>query len=169
VSGGLLEDAMAHHIWATEQLIDACAALTPEQLRTPAPGTYGSIIATLGHLVASDRWYLSFLREGVSQFANESEFSLEELRSAITGNGAAWMELLAEGLDPDTDIPEFDDGTEIHSPIGVRLAQVVHHGTDHRSQVCTALTSLGVTPPVIDVWAYARATGRETTSPAQEP
>ena len=76
------------------------------------------------------------------------------------------MELLAEDLDPDTDIPEIDNGMEIHSPIGVRLAQVVHHGTDHRSQVCTALTGLGVTPPDIDVWAYARATGRETMEPA---
>jgi uncharacterized damage-inducible protein DinB len=166
VTGGLLDDAMAHHVWATEQLIDACAELTGEQLRTPAPGTYGSILATLGHLVSSDRWYLSFLRDGVSQFDDESEFSLGDLRSAITSSGTAWMELLAEGPDPDTDIPETDDGMEIHSPIGVRLAQVVHHGTDHRSQVCTALTSLGVTPPDIDVWAYARATGREMAVPA---
>jgi uncharacterized damage-inducible protein DinB len=165
VTGSLLKDPMAHHIWATEQLIDACVALTPEQLRTPAPGTYGSILATLGHLVSSDRWYLSFLREGVSEFDDETEFSLDDLRSAITSNGAAWMELLAEDLDPDTDVPEVDNGMQIHSPIGVRLAQVVHHGTDHRSQVCTALTSLGVAPPDIDVWAYARATGRETMEP----
>jgi uncharacterized damage-inducible protein DinB len=168
VTGGLLDDAMAHHIWATEQLIDACAALTPEQLRTPTPGTYGPIIATLGHLVASDRWYLSFLRDGVTQFDDESENSLVELRSAITTNGAAWIELLAAGPDADTDIPEVDKGMEIHSPIGVRLAQVIHHGTDHRSQICTALTSLGVTPPDIDVWAYARATGRETMVPAPD-
>jgi uncharacterized damage-inducible protein DinB len=59
------------------------------------------------------------------------------------------------------DIKEIDEGWEVHSPVGIRLAQVVHHGTDHRSQVCTALTGLGVTPPEIDVWAYARASGRE--------
>ena len=44
--------------------------------------------------------------------------------------------------------------------MGLRLAQVVHHGTDHRSQVCTALTSFGITPPEIDLWAYGEATGR---------
>jgi uncharacterized damage-inducible protein DinB len=44
--------------------------------------------------------------------------------------------------------------------MGFRLAQVVHHGTDHRSQVCTALTSLGVTPPGIDLWSFGEATGR---------
>ena len=36
----LLGDAFAHHAWATERLIDACAALAPEQLARagrPAP------------------------------------------------------------------------------------------------------------------------------------
>ena len=39
--------------------------------------------------------------------------------------------------------------------LGIRIAQVLHHGTDHRSQICTALTTIGVTPPEIDVWDYA--------------
>ena len=39
--------------------------------------------------------------------------------------------------------------------MGIRLAQAIHHGTDHRSQVCTALTTLGIEPPAIDVWDYA--------------
>lgn len=59
----LLDDAFAHHIWATERLIDACATLTREQLVTSTPGTYGPIMATLAHLVSSDGWYLSFFRE----------------------------------------------------------------------------------------------------------
>jgi uncharacterized damage-inducible protein DinB len=37
---------------------------------------------------------------------------------------------------------------------------VLHHGTDHRSQVCTALTTLGVEPPAIDVWDYGVEAGR---------
>ena len=72
----------------------------------------------------------------------------------ITGNGIAWMELLAGELDADTDMVEHGDGWEFHAPLGFRLAQVIHHGTDHRSQVCTALTSLGLTPPDIDVWSF---------------
>ena len=43
----LLGDAFADHLWTTERLIDEWVALTPEQLETPAPGTYGSIIDTL--------------------------------------------------------------------------------------------------------------------------
>lgn len=161
MSGSLLRDAFAHHLWATERLLDACADLSSDRLTTPAPGTYGSIIDTLRHLVASDGWYLSFFREGAVEIDEKADVSLDELRSAITSNGAGWTELLAGDIDPDADIVEVDEGWELHSPTSLRLAQVLHHGTDHRSQVCTALTSLGVTPPDIDVWAYARATGRE--------
>ena len=52
------------------------------------------------------------------------------------------------------------DGWEFSAPIGVRLAQAIHHGTDHRSQVCTALTSLGIEPPGIDLWEWAESVGR---------
>ena len=38
--------------------------------------------------------------------------------------------------------------------------RLIHHGSDHRSQVCTALTSLGLTPPPIDVWDLAESQGR---------
>jgi uncharacterized damage-inducible protein DinB len=169
VSTSVLSDAFAHHVWATERLIDACIALTPDQLKTPAPGTYGPIADTLRHLVESDSWYLSFFREDGSEPADEmAETSLGALRSAMTRNGLAWTELLAGEIDPDAVVAERGDGWEFQAPIGIRLAQVIHHGTDHRSQVCTALSSLGLTPPEIDVWDFAAATGRtrEVTAPA---
>jgi uncharacterized damage-inducible protein DinB len=34
--------------------------------------------------------------------------------------------------------------------LGVILTQVLDHGTDHRSQVSTILTSIGVAPPRLD-------------------
>jgi uncharacterized damage-inducible protein DinB len=156
----LLFDAMAHHIWATERLIDACAELTLEQLRTPEPGTYGSILGTMAHLVGTDGWYLTFFRDWTNPITEDSDAGLAELRTAITANGVAWMELLAGDLDGETDMVEHGEGWDFHAPLGFRLAQVFHHGTDHRSQICTALTSLGVTPPEIDLWVYGEATGR---------
>jgi len=156
----LLNDAMAHHIWATERLIDECAALTPDQLATPAPGTYGSILDTFRHLVSTDCWYLTFFGTEPQLIEEDSAANLDELRSAITTNGKAWMELLDGGLDGEADIVEHGDGWNFHSPTGFRLAQVIQHGTDHRSQICTALTSFGVEPPGIDLWAFGEATGR---------
>jgi uncharacterized damage-inducible protein DinB len=160
MTASLLDDAFAHHIWATERLIDECRALTPEQLTTPAPGTYGSIIDTFRHLVSTDCWYLTFFRDEPRLIEEGAGSSLDELRSAITSNGVAWMEVLAAGLDGEADIVEHGDGWDFHSPTGFRLAQVIQHGTDHRSQVCTALTSFGKQPPGIDLWAFGEATGR---------
>ena len=72
-----------------------------------------------------------------------------------------WIELLARDLDPDAVVKDVDEeGYERDATIGIRLAQAIHHGTDHRSQICTAFTSLGVEPPLIDVWAFGLQTGR---------
>lgn len=167
MTSSILGDAFGHHVWATERLIDSCAALTPEQLTTSAPGTYGSIIKTLRHLVSSDGWYLSVLGGRPAPFDEEAETSLAQLREAMSSNAAAWTELLTRDIDPDAMIVRRrDDGSEFYAPLGIRFAQVIHHGTDHRSQVCTALTNLGLTPPDIDVWSFGEATGRVRDVPA---
>ena len=160
----LLADAFGHHIWATVRLIDACAGLTPEQLATTVPGTYGSILDTMRHLVGADAGYLSLLSGGrVAQIdeLKEGTLSLSDMRAVIEADGAVWSSLLADDVDPDVIVVRHrDDGSEARAPLGVRLAQAVQHGTDHRSQVCTALTTLGVEPPEIDVWAFAWDDGR---------
>lgn len=163
----MLDDAFAHHVWATLRLIDACALLSPEQLDTAVPGTYGSILDTTRHLVGSDAWYLFRITGDLGHVIDEDHMSLEELRAAMEGHGMEWSGILAGDLDPDAMlVGRNDDGSETHAATGVRIAQVLHHGTDHRSQVCTALTTLGLEPPDIDVWAYATATGRLVEVPS---
>jgi uncharacterized damage-inducible protein DinB len=163
-----LSDAFAHHAWATLRLIDACSELTPEQLATAVPGTYGSILDTMRHMLASDSWYLVVITDGAYQSLDEEDgMNLPELRAAAERQGEAWSRLLESEIDPDRMIVRRrDDGSETHAPLGVRLAQAIHHGTDHRSQICTALTTLGIEPPWIDVWDYAEAVGRSREVPA---
>jgi uncharacterized damage-inducible protein DinB len=167
MSRPILADAFGHHVWATLRLIDACRPLTDEQLATAVPGTFGSILDTMRHLVGADRSYLELLSGGRVDQIDEEAMDLAALRSAIEENGPIWAEVVAGDLDPDRVlIRRRADGSESHAPIGIRLAQVIHHGTDHRSQVCTALTSLGVTPPDIDAWDYAVSRGWLTEVPA---
>lgn len=91
---------------------------------------------------------------------------LPELRAAMEGHGAAWSLLLAQDLDPDAvNVRVHDDGSETHTVIGIRLAQALHHGTDHRSQICTALTTLGMEPPAIDLWDFGEQDGRVVEVP----
>jgi uncharacterized damage-inducible protein DinB len=157
----MLADAFGHHVWATLRLLDACLPLNPEQLGTTVPGTYGSILATMRHLVGGDSSYLFVLTGGRIAEIDEDGMDLPALRSAMDGNGPAWASLIAGDLDPDSVVVrQRDDGTDSHAPLGIRLAQALHHGTDHRSQICTALTTIGVEPPAIDVWDFAEQDGR---------
>jgi uncharacterized damage-inducible protein DinB len=132
VSLSALADAFEHHVWATQRLIDACLELEPEQLEKAVPGTYGSILDTMRHLVDGDSTYLVWL----------------------TGDRAHAVE--SDGMD----LRELRDAIEHNPSVGVRLAQALHHGTDHRSQICTALTTVDVKPPSIDVWSFGLVTGR---------
>ena len=156
----ILEDAFGHHVWATLRVLDACLELSPEQLQTAVPGTYGSILGTARHLVGADAYYLWTMTGGHVPQIDEDHMDLPELRASMEGYGAAWRDLLAEDPDPDEVVVRHrDDGSETHAPFSIRLAQAVHHGTDHRSQICTALTTLGIEPPLIDVWAYGEQAG----------
>ena len=161
MSRSLLADAFAHHAWATLRLIDTCLTLSPEQLETAVPGTYGSILETVRHLVGADCSYLATVTRGRVARIDQQRMGLRELRAAMEANGPSWATLLEEDLDPDTVLVRHrDDGSESHAPLGIRLAQALHHGTDHRSQVCTALTTLGIEPPGIDAWDFAAQDGR---------
>jgi uncharacterized damage-inducible protein DinB len=168
MTGSLLVDAFGHHVWATLRLIDACLSLSTGQLQTGVPGTYGSILGTLRHLVGADSSYLFALTGGRTPTIDEDLLDLPELRAVMESNGVAWSSLLARELDPGAVVVRHrDDGSESHAPMGIRLAQALHHGTDHRSQVCTALTALGVEPPAIDVWDFASQDGRLAEVPPQ--
>ena len=170
MSRSLLTDAFEHHSWATLRLLDVCLALDDAQLATSVPGTYGSILETLRHLVGADNGYLFRCSGERTPLIDEEGMDVAQLRDAMAGDAESWRELIARGdLDPDTDIMRRnDDGSEFHAPLGIRLAQVLHHGTDHRSQVCTALTSLGIEPPLIDVWDFGEAEGRVAEVPATD-
>jgi uncharacterized damage-inducible protein DinB len=158
----LLDAAFGHHVWATLRVIDACLALSPEELETSVPGTRGPIHDTLRHLVLSDAFDL-FTVTGDRAFDVDDEHgSLSDARDIMERNGVGWTAYLAGSLDPDETVLEVDptDGYRRWAPVGFRLAGVLQHGSDHRSQVCTALTTLGVEPPRIDVFDYGLDAGR---------
>src|SRR5688500_15334595 len=100
MSMSLLDDAFAHHVWATLRLIDSCLTLSSEQLGTTVPGTYGSVLDTMRHLVGGDFWYL-FVASGERTLIDEDQMGLPELRTAMERQGPAWSRLLGKDLDPD--------------------------------------------------------------------
>lgn len=165
-----------HNVWATKTLIDACRTLTPEQLTAPASAAYGSIIETLNHLVMSDgsylfslggpqtSWVASYQREldRVPEWwidgPLEDRADLDELAARTDETERLWRSLFdSEELDVDR-VLVLDSGT-YECPAGIVLAQVFHHGSVHREQVCAMLTGFGIEPPDIQPWGFADATG----------
>jgi uncharacterized protein (TIGR02246 family) len=165
----IVDDSFAHHVWASKVLLDACLPLTDEQLATTVPGTYGSLLDTLRHLVGGDAGYLHLLTNGRVAEIDEASMDVAALRAEMDLVDRAWTDLLATDPNLDADVMRTrDDGSKSFAPMSIRLAQVVHHGTDHRSQVATALTTLGIEPPEMDVWAYADSRHRLARVPAPD-
>lgn len=104
-----MEDAFAHHVWATLRLVDTCLSLSPQQLETTVPATYGSILDTLRHLVGSDAWDLFVATRDRASLIDEEDMELPERRAAMESHGLAWSRLLAQDPDPDAVLNEVDE------------------------------------------------------------
>ena len=161
MSGSLLRAAFEHHTWATLETIDAVAPLGDSELEAEVIGTRGPVLQTIRHVVDGDTGYLWILTQDPLLTSDPAEMPPAALRSAMERNGVRWIELLSGPLDADAVVKEVDptDGYRRWAPLGLRLAQALQHGTDHRSQVCTTLTQLGIEPPSISVWDFGVATG----------
>jgi len=171
MSDGLL-DPLRHNAWATRQLLTFCHDLSPIQLGATTEGTYGSILATLQHVIGAEGRYRSRLTGARPDWPTEPEETddLEELERMADQMARFWEELAIGGFDPDRVAswvsPMSGAFTEVRA--GVLVAQALNHGNEHRAQIYTTLTTIGVEPPALDAWSYARATGgfRETTAPS---
>jgi uncharacterized damage-inducible protein DinB len=148
---------MRHDVWATEKLLERCRALTSEQLQLTAEGTYGTIQKTLAHIVRANEGYLNTYGLIPQPFLDLSA-PLEETASQLARVHDA-VERLFKSKEYDFDERIHDERRKADLELWVPLAQFSHHGSDHRSQICTILTLNGLEVPELDVWAYAIAEG----------
>lgn len=155
-----LREMFRHHAWATLTLIDRCMGLPAEPLHEAVPGTYGSILDTLVHLVGADQRYLERLTGEPSESPlREGEApTLADLRLRFEAQVRRWEALLDRVADLDVTLPARESWPETPHAQNLLLLQAIHHGNDHRTHVCTALSVLGQEPPDIDGWSYWEAT-----------
>jgi uncharacterized damage-inducible protein DinB len=165
----LLRDSFAHEAWANQAILSFCEQLTPEQLRASTPGAYDGVAQTIRHVIDAAAWYQH--RLGLERLAweerDEHTDDVAELHRRADEVEARWERLFEQPFDPERVIDSVADDEPVeHIRAGVYVAQVFNHGSEHRDQVCTILTTLGIQPPELDVWAYAYATRRVWTDPA---
>src|SRR5438105_13139642 len=86
-----------HKTWATLRLIEHCRGLDDEQLNATVPGTFGSIRATLQHLVAADEGYCARLTgERLSERMPDAPVPLDELAERTRRLGPRWEALACD-------------------------------------------------------------------------
>ncbi len=159
----VLAKLFEHNNWANDKIMEACLALSDEQLDAePHSATKGNIRETLFHLVMAQLGYLRFLTVPLEQRLERiPRPPFAELQEPLETSGNALLALardeagvMAKGKLQTT------DGFLVEP--WVVMLQVINHATEHREQIKSMLTALGVTPPNIDGWDYADATGATT-------
>ncbi len=159
-----LAEMYQHNRWANLLLLDFCKDLTDEQLDTSSPGGFGSIRDTLHHILAAEERYVHRLtgREP-SNFVNVDETpTLSELRSGAEWSGEQ-LEEAASKVRPGETLESIFDGKGWEIEASVQLTQALHHGNEHRAQIATTLTTLGIEPPNMSAWAWGIATNKMRT------
>ena len=155
----ILLDAFRHKLWAMKALITACQDRSLDELTRPAAG-FGSILATLNHLVLADAGYIASLGGGRADWASDDHATsdLQELVARAEESGARWERFLQKTVDGEQ-LAFLDDGAyETHAAVVV--VQALHHVSAHGEQVRASLQALGVEPPDVQPWELADTTGR---------
>ena len=157
-----MKDLVGHHVWATRELITHCAGLDAELLGATVPGTYGSIHATLGHLIDAELWYLARLTDSWSEqpWPDGELVGLDILAERAATLATVLEQFVASDWDDERAVEETNDEGEVWADCaGVILTQIFHHGNEHRAQICTILGAHGHKVPTVSAWGYAEATG----------
>jgi uncharacterized damage-inducible protein DinB len=156
MSENILARLFEHNHWANQKIIQACYDLSDQQLDAQPPSaTKGNIRETLVHLVTAQRGYLALLTLPVDDRPT-TPLTFAELPESARNSGEGLL-ALARG-----EAAFF--GTRLTTRDGhyteswVVMLQVINHATEHREQIKSMLSALGVTPPDIDGWDYGIAT-----------
>ncbi len=154
----VLRDGFARHTWASLRLLDALEALGAELPDDEMPGTYGSILRTMTHLVDADDRYLQRIAQPVvPPFQDHGSQPVAELRTRVQANALRW-ETTLDALEAGTlhaRIEPRDEGDVVRDPAEtLLLLQALHHGDDHRAQICSTLGAGDLEVPELDVWSF---------------
>lgn len=160
----ILAEVFRHHRWANLVLLDACANLSDEVLDTQVPGTFGTIRSTLVHLVAAQGRCLVALASWTPNPAIREDAAFPgfaSLRDEMVRTSDALIDVAGRVM-RDTIVRGVRGGESYAIPASVFLIQAINHATEHRAQVATIMSQLGIVPPTIDGWAYYQAGQVET-------
>jgi uncharacterized damage-inducible protein DinB len=159
-----LRTLVDYHYWARDRMLDAVAALTPDQLTRDMGGSFRSVRDTVAHLYAAE-WAWCSRWNGVSPTAFPADMpadvgSIRARWSELESNVRAVLDRMGErGVDQVIEY-KMISGDARASIFWQMLQHVVNHASYHRGQVTTMLRQLGAAPPQsMDLITFYRTMG----------
>lgn len=154
-----------YNAWANRRLYAACGALSSDEIAAPRPSFFGSILATLNHLLVADRIWVGRIAgvpAAVQQLNAVLHADFPALRTAREAEDARLLALV-EGLDEarlaGTLSYANTAGRPFETPLRLVLAHLFNHQAHHRGQTHGLLSQTEVPPPSLDLIAYVREAG----------
>ncbi len=150
-----------YNAWANERLYAACAALAESELKAKRRAFFGSIHATLNHILVGDRLWMSRLAGGTLVLPlNKILYEkFAPLRAARRAQDALLLGLVDGIAASRLDEPlhyRNTKGEDFATPHRLVLGHLFNHQTHHRGQVHDMLSQTAVAPPELDLIYFVR-------------
>jgi uncharacterized damage-inducible protein DinB len=156
-----------YNYWARDRVLEAVAAITPEQFIRPMGNSFNSVRDTLAHICSAERIWIARLKcekpqghqpadrlPDVDAVRKEWAYLEVEMREQLVRLGPGAVERAIEYQDL--------RGTDQSDVLWQILQHVVNHGTYHRGQITTMLRQLDAAPPKsMDLIAFYRERNRK--------
>lgn len=150
------------HYWARTRILEAAAALTPEQYTRDLGSAFPSVRDTLVHLCSAEwNWYLRWNREAPASMFDPLEYpDVSSLRARWAEQEPKLRGFLVSlgdaGVQQRIEYKALNGSSHV-SAFWEMFLHVVNHGTYHRGQVQTMFRQLGAPPArSVDLIVYFR-------------
>lgn len=164
----LLRAMFEYNEWANDVILDACEAISEEEIRGKQAISHDSIATLLVHILGAQVLWLGRSKgEQVPRFPQLAEGrALAALLEQFTAYHAEQREFLGAcdeaNMDAEIPLPEWAEQFKgLSLPMSHLMMQVIEHGIHHRAEIQIGLTKLG--HPVRDLdyifWALERKRG----------
>jgi len=150
-----LVELIRYNNWANAQVLSACQKLAPHQLSAAAPGAYGSIHRTLGHIIAAEADYVGRMTGAGPQppFRWEDEPAVADIAAFASQVAEALLDAV-QRIPPTHIVHEQEGGNTLDYQARHLFMQAINHGIEHRTNITTILNRLGLPVPEVDGWGY---------------
>lgn len=149
--------------WANQRLLEACSALTSEEIERDLSISHNSILATLRHIHDGERVWLDCLRTSPEMGpwwlpqGTPPQPSLDVLRQSWPELSDAYRRWIEDSSEADLGVELrvlLPGDVEPRLPRWKILGHVLEHSTFHRGQIVGMIRILGHTPPGIHRMDY---------------